>query len=138
LLGLLLAKGDKPTVRDRLIDDLLADPDVRKRWEQVWQRYFYADQVKAAHDAWTRKPAGRLDRLLADLLERNKSDEQVLNALCLATLARFPTETEQKLILDAVKAQANRRAAWQGVLQALAATEEARAHAAELGRRGGK
>jgi RNA polymerase sigma factor (sigma-70 family) len=138
LLGLLLGKGDKPTARDQLIDDLLADPEVQRRWAELTQRRLYAEQVNAAREAWTNKPAGRLDRLLADLLERKKSDEQVLNALCLATLARFPTETEQKLILDAVKAQTDRRAAWQGVLKALAATEEAKAHAAELGKRGAK
>ena len=96
-------------------------------------------QLKAARQAGVqKKSADRLDRLLADLFEKKKSDEQMLNALCLATLARYPTETEQKLILDAVKAQRDRATAWQGILKALAATEEARAHATELGKRGGK
>ena len=138
LFGLLMSKVDKPTGREKLIDELLADPEVRKRMEQAWQRYFYADQVRTAHEAWIKKPADRLDRLLTDLLDRKKSDEQMLSALCLATLARYPTETEGKLILDAVKTQPDRRGAWQGVLKALAATEEARAYAGELGKRGGK
>ena len=122
-----------------MIDELLADPEVQKRWAELQQQRLYAEQLKAAREAWVqKKPADRLDRLLADLFEKKKSDEQMLNALCLATLARYPTETEQKLILDAVKAQPDRAAAWQGVLKALAATEEAKAHAAELGKRSGK
>jgi hypothetical protein len=40
------------------------------------------------------------------------------------------------LILEGVKAQPDRRAAWTGVLKALAGTDEAKAHAAELGKRG--
>jgi len=138
LLGILLGKSDKPTGRDKLIDELLADPEVQKRWAELQQQRLYAEHRKAAREAWMKKPADRLDRLLADLLERKKSDEQMLNALCLATVARYPTETEQRLILDAVKAQRDRAAAWQGVLKALAATDEARAHAAELGQRSGK
>jgi hypothetical protein len=138
LLGLLLAKSDTSTGRGRLIDDLLADPEVQKRWADLVQKRLDAERVQAAHRAWSKKPADRLDRLLADLMDKKKSDEQVLNALCLATLARYATETEQKLILEAVKAQPDRAAAWRGVLAALAATDEAKAHAAELGRRVGR
>jgi hypothetical protein len=139
LLGILLGKSDKPTGRDKWIDDLLADPEVQKRWAELQQQRLYTEHLRAAREAWVqKKPADRLDRLLADLFEKKKSDEQMLNALCLATLARYPTETEQRLILDAVKGQTDRQSAWQGVLKALAATEEARAHAAELGKRGGK
>ena len=73
--------------------------------------------------------------MLGELLDRKKAVGDVLDALCLATLARFPTETERQLILDGVKAQPNRRATWHGVLTALAATDEAKAHAAELAKR---
>jgi RNA polymerase sigma factor (sigma-70 family) len=138
LLGILLGKLDKPTARDKLVDELLADPEIQKRWTELMQQRLYAEQLRAAKEVWSKKPSDRLDRLLADLFDKKKSDEQVLNALCLATLARYPTETEQKLILEAVKAQPDRAAAWRRVLAALAATEEAKAHAAELGKRGGK
>jgi hypothetical protein len=139
LLGILLGKSDKATGRDKLVNELLADPEVQKRWAELQQQRIYAEHLKSAREAWVKKKsADRLDRLLADLLERKKSDEQVLNALCLATMARYPTETEQRLILEAVKAQKDRATAWQGVLRALAAAEEAKAYAAELGQRGGK
>ncbi len=135
LLGLLLAKSDTKTGRERLIDNLLADPEVQKRWAELMQQRLYAEHVRAAQQAWAKKPTDRLDRLLADLIDKKKSDEQMLAALCLATLARYPTETEQRLILEAVKAQPDRQTAWLGVMAALAATEEAKAHAAELGKR---
>jgi hypothetical protein len=138
LLGLLLGRPDKPTGRDKLLDELLADPEIQKRWTELVQRRVYTEHLRAAQQAWTNKPADRLDRLLADLFDKKKSDEQVLNAVCLATLARFPTETEQKLILEAVKGQPDRATAWRSVMAALAATEEAKAHAAELGKRSGK
>jgi hypothetical protein len=139
LLGILLGKSDRATGRDKLLNELLADPEVQKRWAELQQQRIYAEHLKAAREAWaSKKSADRLDRLLTDLLERKESDEQVLHALCLATMARYPTETERKLILEAIKAQKDRAAAWQGVLRALAATEEAKAYAAELGRRGVK
>ena len=139
LLGILLGKSDKPTGREQVDRRVARRPRGTERWAELQQQRLYAEQMKAAREAWVqKKPADRLDRLLTDLFEKNKSDEQMLNALCLATLARYPTETEQKLILDAVKAQPDRPAAWQGVLKALAATEEAKAHATELGKRNGK
>ena len=141
LLGILLGHSDKPAGRDRMIDELLADPEVQKRWAELQYQRAYREHLRAAREARAKKPGDRLDRLdrlLADLMDKKKSDEQVLNALCLATLARFPTETEQKLIVTAVRARPDRVAAWRGVMAALSATDEARAHAAELGKRSGK
>jgi hypothetical protein len=138
LLGILLGHSDKPAGRDRMIDELLADPEVQKRWAELQYQRAYREHLKAAREARAKNPGDRLDRLLADLMDKKKSDEQVLNALCLATLARFPTETEQKLILEAVKAQSDQMTAWRGVMAALSATDEARAHAAELGKHSGK
>jgi len=134
----LVAKSDRPTGREKLFAELLADAEVQKRWAEIQQKRLYEERVKALHEAWTQKSPDRLGRLLDDLMRREKSDEQVLNALCLATMARYPTETEQKLLLEAVKGQPDRRAAWQSVLRGLASTEEAKAHATELGSRGGK
>jgi RNA polymerase sigma factor (sigma-70 family) len=138
LLSILLGKPDKPTARDKLVDELLADPELQKRWTELLQQRLYAEQLRAAREVWSKKQTDCLDRLLADLIDKKKSDEQMLNALCLATLARYPTETEQKLILEAVKAQPDRTTAWCGVMGALAATEEAKVHAAELGKRSAK
>jgi RNA polymerase sigma factor (sigma-70 family) len=138
LLGLLLAKSDKPTTRDKIIEELLSDPEIQKVWASRLKTRMLEERLKTAHEALNKKPTDCLDRLLAELLDKKKSDEQMLNALCLATMARYPTETEQKLILDAVKAQPDRGVTWQGVLKTLAATEEAKAHGAELSKRNEK
>src|SRR5262249_61456248 len=44
------------------------------------------------------KDADRLDRLLETMLKKNKNDAQIIEALFLATLSRFPTEPEKKTI----------------------------------------
>ncbi len=80
----------------------------------------------------------RLDELLDQLLRSQKSDEQVLEALCLATLGRLPTEGEKKFIVSDVARQANRRDAWEHVLRVPVATEESRQFADALGRRTGR
>jgi RNA polymerase sigma factor (sigma-70 family) len=61
---------------------------------------------------------GRLDRLLGELLDSKRSDEDVLEALYLATLARLPTEAEAKPILKHVGGT-NRRQAFKDALWAL-------------------
>ena len=85
-----------------------------------------------------RKKGDRLDQLLDALLSSKKSDDEILDALCLATMARFPTATEKKLIFDSFKAQPNRATAWNNVVYALASTDESKAHAESLTKRRAK
>jgi RNA polymerase sigma factor (sigma-70 family) len=66
---------------------------------------------------------GRLDRLLAELLDSKRSDEEVLEALYLATLARLPTDGETKHILKQVSGT-NRRQAFKDTLWALVNSAE--------------
>jgi Protein of unknown function (DUF1549) len=139
LLRLMLGSDSNPAGRAKLIEELLADPEVQKRWAAIWQERLAAEQKaerEAAFARWVNQMGDdRLGRLLGELLASKRSDDQVLDALCLATLARFPTETERKLILGGLKDQPDRRAAWDGVLRALASTQEAKAHAEALSRR---
>jgi RNA polymerase sigma factor (sigma-70 family) len=140
LLEYLVGRSKGSTGRDKLIDELLADPEVQKRWTVLWKERLAAERRDAderkAHEKWLKTPADRLARLLGELLNGKRTDDQVLEALCLATLARFPTDTEKKLILDGLKGQPDRRAAWEVVLAALATTQEARTHAESLSKRG--
>ena len=142
LLELLAGKTKGLTAAEKLMDELLADPEVQKRWAAKWKERLAAERQvandRAVVEAWWNKPADRLARLMGDLLDSKRADEQVLDALCLATMARFPTETEKKLILEALKGQPDRRAAWNLVLAALASTQEAKAHAEGLTTRGAK
>jgi hypothetical protein len=142
LVEWLFAEVRKAPGHGKLVAELLADPDVQKRWAAVWKERLQAEgRVTTQRQflaQWMRATGDRLDQLLAGLLSGGKSDEQVLDALCLATLARFPTETERKVILDGVKSQPDRKPAWGAVLRALASTQEAKAHAEGLAKRGVK
>src|SRR5262249_44781133 len=65
-------------------------------------------------------PAGdRLGRLLKELLDANRSDEQVLEALYLAALVRLPKEAERKDAQKLLTAHKDRRKAFEQVLQGL-------------------
>jgi RNA polymerase sigma factor (sigma-70 family) len=138
LLEYLAGKSKGTTPRENWIDELLADPAIQARWAQLWKEKMAKERQRAALEAWMKGPSDRLSRLLGELLEGKRSDEQILDALCLATMARFPTPTEKKLILDGLRVQPDRRAAWDGVLRALASTEEAKSHADALSKRVGK
>jgi WD40 repeat protein len=63
-------------------------------------------------------PISRLERLLDELVKSKRSDEQIVEALYLATLARLPAETEVKSILAHLDRK-DRREAFKDVLWAL-------------------
>ena len=74
----------------------------------------------------------RTAKLVDDLLAAKKADDAVLDGLTLATVGRLPTEGEKSLTLAAVSKAGDRKAAWLEVAKALAATAEAKKHAADL------
>jgi len=76
----------------------------------------------------------RLDKLLGELIDAKKTDAQILDALTLAIVGRQPNDGE-KLTLAAVAKASDRKAAWSEIIQALAATEEAKKYAADLAKR---
>jgi RNA polymerase sigma factor (sigma-70 family) len=64
-------------------------------------------------------------RLIGDLLERKKTDEQVVEALFLAALGRFPTELEAKHVREHLeKKKGQRREAVEDALWALLNSKE--------------
>ena len=145
LIDLLLRGAKETKVPQKAVDEWLNDPEQQTRLAAWWKQRFEAEEANAAlivmqigvklAEARATDP---LDRLLGELLAAKKSDGQTLDALCLATMARFPTETERKLILESLKSQQDRRAAWAGVGNALAGTAEAKRHAAGLTARAGQ
>ena len=58
----------------------------------------------------------RLDHLVQELVKSQRSDEQVIEALCLATLSRLPTDEEKKFITDYLTKQKDRQEALTNVL----------------------
>lgn len=131
----LLAKTAKGTPREKFVEELLSDPAVQQRWAEIWKARIAAEKEKAALEELKRLAGDRLSQLLKQLLDEKRPNEQILDALCLATMARFPTDTERKLILDRVKSGEDRRSNWDAVLRALSKTAEAKAHAGTLANR---
>ncbi len=62
-------------------------------------------------------PADRLDTLLRELLQSPRTNEQVIEGLCLATLGRLPTDVETQLMLKQVADKKDRHQAFTNVLQ---------------------
>src|SRR5262249_28937580 len=104
-----------PNKRKKLIEWLVAgNPEAAARWESMQRSAERSRRATAKlHEVAT---SNHFDRLLKELLSRSKSDAQVLEALTLATLARFPTESEQQFVIDYVKTQSDRGQAWHSVL----------------------
>ena len=128
--------GTPPTNME--LQYFIADTDAKKREKIIdWL---------AKTDGFTRRVTERLkvssaggpDRfgqLLDQLLKQKKTDGQILEALMLATLARFPTESEQAFIVAHVSKLPDRRAAWESVVFTLLKSTEANEHIEELNRR---
>ena len=98
--------------------------------ERLWWQGFNPPAVAAGPD--------RLDQLLTQLLAEKKSDEQTLEALYLATMARYPTDDAKRVILAQVAKQKDRAAAWKDVLHTLVQSKDARDYADALKRRAGQ
>jgi RNA polymerase sigma factor (sigma-70 family) len=82
----------------------------------------------AGHSA----PANRLERLLQDMLQSQRSDQQIVDGLFLATLARYPSDTERKFVLDSLDRHKDRGAAFAEVLATLTNSREFRTNVEAL------
>jgi RNA polymerase sigma factor (sigma-70 family) len=155
------AEDKDPKKREKLIDLLLKDPAVAKKLGDDWKKKMLDappsvsttfqelqpyilrgnlnfDRAIIAGGGSTvrvwdvnQKPS-RLEKLVGELVGAKKTDEQVLDGVSLAVLGRLPTESEKKLTLATIGKAGDRKAAWVEAARALSATEEAKAHAAEL------
>jgi hypothetical protein len=68
----------------------------------------------------TPSSAGKLEKLIDELIAAKKTDAQILEALTLATASRLPTATEKQLTLALVAKSADKKAAWLEVAKVLA------------------
>jgi RNA polymerase sigma factor (sigma-70 family) len=118
----------------------LTAPTVPKGWRVVWPNAANGkpekeDKSIAGPPRKVEETHDQLDKLLVELVQSKRSDEQVMEALCLATLARFPTDTEKKFALNHVAQHKERLEAFARVLQVLTSSEEFHAHAQALSKR---
>jgi RNA polymerase sigma factor (sigma-70 family) len=95
---------------------------------RLWQRR--TDRVIVRPGARTDvQVSDRLDQLLDHLLREGRSDAQVAEALCLATLGRLPTEAEKdRFVKVADTSPKGRRQAFEDLLFALTSSTEFQAH----------
>jgi RNA polymerase sigma factor (sigma-70 family) len=134
--------GNLPTPLE--LQYFIVDKDAKKRQKIVeWlvksdeytrhalRKWMEGDKEKTSAKAGGDHFAQLLDRLLAE----KKSDAHVLEALTLAALGRYPTESESAFIVADISKQSDRRGAWEKVLAVLLRSEEAKGHAEELRRR---
>jgi RNA polymerase sigma factor (sigma-70 family) len=77
----------------------------------------------------------RLEKLLDDLVKKQKSDQESIEALYLATLARFPSELELKFAAEHLGKKEDRRAALADLLSALTNSKEYAGYLESLGDR---
>ncbi|HEV3447352.1 MAG TPA: sigma-70 family RNA polymerase sigma factor [Gemmataceae bacterium] len=103
---------------------------------ELWERTL--DAARASGPAplnLAGREGGRFDRLIGDLLRSGKSDGDAIDALYLATLARFPAETEKQFAGNFLGSKSNRQEALKDLLFALTNTKEFSAHVQELQKR---
>jgi RNA polymerase sigma factor (sigma-70 family) len=74
----------------------------------------------------------RLTALVGALLKTKKSDDQMIEALCLATLARMPAETEGQLMRKHLANTKDRREALLDIVHALIHSQEFHSNVEEL------
>ncbi len=102
----------------------------------IWRR-----EVRAAARPAPRAEglvADRLDQLLSQLLRSGRSDEQIMEALYLATLGRLPTDGEKRNCARLLREQADaRQEAFERLLTTLTTSTECQAHRQALQKRAG-
>lgn len=76
----------------------------------------------------------RFDQLIDDLLARKKTDQEILDALFLATIAPLPSEAESKSLQKEIakKKAGNEKETWKDVAHALTNSAEFLRHVGEL------
>jgi RNA polymerase sigma factor (sigma-70 family) len=82
-----------------------------------------------------KRPGDRLEALASELAASKRSDEQVVEALYLATLARFPTDSEAPVARKMLAQRKDRAEALRDLLFALTNTKEFNANVEELTKR---
>jgi len=109
-----------------------------KLWQIETRRYrLQSGDVKdlTARTTKTAPPGDRLDQLVQELVKSQKTDDQIIEALFLASIGRFPAETEKKFAMEHLTKGKDRAEAATDVLYALTNTREFSAHVQDLTKR---
>jgi RNA polymerase sigma factor (sigma-70 family) len=129
--------------RKKVTEWLLNNKEFARRWMWImWQRnltqpslvggWYQTNPIGAIYSYNPTAAPDRVTQLLTNMIGDKKSDSQILEALTLATMARFPTDGERSFILTQVAGKSDRPAAWTEVLATLRRTNEAKEHGTSL------
>jgi RNA polymerase sigma factor (sigma-70 family) len=125
--GRLLATGsDKLRFKDK---------DEGKPLVKVWEVGRPAARDLSVPPGKDKAGADWTDGLIKELSRPERGDRQVAEGLYLATLGRFPTEEETKVVLDHLKGKKGREEALLDLVFALTNSKEYGAHLEEMSRR---
>lgn len=137
------AEDKDPKKREKLLDLLLKDPAVAKKLGDDWKKKMLEPPTPAAEETLSyyrlsvvahivKVRPNRFEKLVGELLEAKKIDEQVLETVTLAVLGRLPTAEEKRATLAVIGTAQDRKAGWIGLAKAYAASEEGKKHAESL------
>jgi RNA polymerase sigma factor (sigma-70 family) len=109
--------------RSRFKEEAQANSEVK-----VWRvpiQLIARDQKRAAGSSVSGVPAkDRFDQLLKQLLESERTDDQLIEALVLATLSRLPTDVEKKFVKDSIAKRKDREKTMGDFLYTLTTSKE--------------
>jgi RNA polymerase sigma factor (sigma-70 family) len=134
--GFVGALAFSPDGRLLAVGGALGDRGYVVIWERVGTTAGGGQAVLRGSGAVRPQAAGDgLDQLLQEMLKGQRSDEQIVEALFLATLGRYPRDTELKFALETVRKRKDRGEAFADVLYVLTNSPECRAHVEALEKR---
>lgn len=141
------AEDKDPKKRERLLDLMLRDPAIAKRVGDEWKKKMlevpknltlsdFHFQIVPTTELFRLyrheeivpfelvERSDRFEKLVGELIQAKKSDEQILEALTLAALRRMPTIEEKRAALAVIGIVSDKRAGWTALARSLSGAEE--------------
>jgi RNA polymerase sigma factor (sigma-70 family) len=125
-----------PKKREKLLDTLLKEPAAAKKLGEAWKKKMlepkpevarwttqlkYSPQVASTYRLFLSvKQPDAIEALVDSLIAAKKTDDQILEAVTLASAKRLPTAEEKKATLAVIGVAADKRSAWIAIAKSVA------------------